>query len=213
MSAKSEALEAAVGHLLAARTAIDAAPSPRRRVEADRAFAQLAALAAPRVRYFIRRYGLVGATEDAEQAGAIALHRAVETYDPLRARFTTHVNWRIRAELQALRHRLYGSRTGGTPILLSLDAPDMADDLTDPDAEIATECGAAALLAARMADRLADDWARRCGGAMRRGSARLVADRALVRRQLIPGDNEARLSAADRHVVRRAFADIALHAA
>ena len=79
-------------------------------VLADRAFARRAALAAPRIRYFTRSYGLSDVAEDAAQVCAIALHRAAERYDPARARFTTYVNWQLRAELQALRLRLHGDQ-------------------------------------------------------------------------------------------------------
>ncbi|HET6523081.1 sigma factor [Sphingopyxis sp.] len=221
MSAKSDALETAVADYIRARTALDAAPGARARGRADRSFARLAALAAPRIRYFTRRYGLVDVAEDAAQVCAIALHRAAEHYDPARARFTTYVNWQFRAELQALRHRLHGDqRCAGrrrVTATLSLDAL-LAEGidawLVDPAAEIETEQGAADNLAARLADRLVADWAdrrraRSCGS---RGDARLAAEKALVRQHLTASDAAARLHESDRHVVRRALADIAHHA-
>ena len=110
MSDRSDALEDAVMALIEARTALDAAPGARARAGVDRAFARLAALAAPRIRYFTRSYGLSDVAEDAAQVCAIALHRAAERYDPARARFTTYVNWQLRAELQALRLRLHGDQ-------------------------------------------------------------------------------------------------------
>ena len=75
---KSDALEVAVTDYIQARTALDAAPGARARALADRNFARLAMLAAPRVRYFTRTYGLTDVAEDAEQVCAIALHRAAE---------------------------------------------------------------------------------------------------------------------------------------
>ncbi|NWN23219.1 sigma-70 family RNA polymerase sigma factor, partial [Escherichia coli] len=63
-------------------------------------------LIAPRIRHFVRQYGLTAHWEDAEQCCAIAVHRAIETYDPAKAQFTTFVNWQIRGELQSLRFRL-----------------------------------------------------------------------------------------------------------
>jgi RNA polymerase sigma-32 factor len=60
MSAKSDAIETAVTDYIQARTALDAAPGVQARVLADRAFARLAALVAPRIRYFTRSYGLAG---------------------------------------------------------------------------------------------------------------------------------------------------------
>lgn len=55
---------------------------------------------------FICDYGLVAHWEDAEQACAIGVHRAIEGYDPQKAQFTTFVNWQLRGELQSLRFRL-----------------------------------------------------------------------------------------------------------
>ncbi len=215
MSEKSEALETAVIDYIAARTLGESAPTPRHRAATDRAFMRLAALVAPRSRYFIRRYGLSGAYEDAEQACAIALYRAASSYDPHRALFTTHINWQLRAELQALRHRLHGDQRRAVHRLagetLSLDADDLRERLVDPDAEMATEGAAADLFAERCADRIADDWARRRNSIVKRGKARLAMERMLVRRQLTTTEPASRLSEADRHVVRRAFADIVRH--
>lgn len=215
MSAKTDALERAVTDLIQARTAADAAPGPRARARIDHAFARLAALAAPRIRYFIRRYGLADAAEDAQQACAIALHRAAEHYDPRRARFTTYVNWQIRAELQALRQRLHGGQ--GRADTLSLDAlgdGDGEDWLVDTGAQDATERAAADRLAALCADRLVAEWATRRRSALRpaRSADKLAAERALVRRQLSGADHRPGcLSERDRHIVRRALADMARH--
>lgn len=227
MSAKSEALEDAVMALIEVRTALEAAPGLRARAAVDRAFARLATLAGPRIRYFTRAYGLADVAEDAAQAGAIALHRAAERYDPARARFTTYVNWQIRAELQALRLRLHGDqRCAGRRAVtatLSFEALAEAEDdawLVDPSAEEAVEQGAADGLAGLVADRLVADWASRREKALLRtprGSsapdrvhAKVRMEGAMVRRQLT--HTEAlieRLGEADRHIVRRAFADIA----
>ncbi|MHA4838950.1 sigma factor [Sphingopyxis sp. MSC1_008] len=209
-----------------ARTALDAVPGARARALADRSFARLAALAAPRIRYFTRSYGLTDVAEDAAQVCAIALHRAAERYDPARARFTTYVNWQFRAELQALRHRLHGDqRCAGrrhVTATLSLDAlqEEGADAwLTDPAAEDATEQGAADNLAALLADRLVEEWASRRRarlGAPRgdesRLETRLAAEKKLVRHHLMVSDGAERLRESDRHVVRRALADIVHHA-
>lgn len=228
MSAKSDAFEQAVAEYIQARTALDAARDARARAVADRAFARLAALAGPRIRYFTRAYGLAEVAEDAAQVCAIALHRAAERYDPARARFTTYVNWQLRAELQALRHRLHGDqRCAGrrhVTATLSLDAlqEDGADDwLIDPVAETATEQCAADSLAGLVADRLVGDWAARRHAALLRTSradsdrveARVAAERALVRDQLLVTDAADRLRESDRHIVRRALADIVRHAA
>jgi RNA polymerase sigma-32 factor len=228
MSAKSDALETAVTDYIQARTALEMAPGARARIRADRAFARLAELAAPRIRYFTRRYGLSDVADDAAQVCAIALHRAAERYDPARARFTTYVNWQLRAELQALRLRLHGDqRTAGrrhVTATLSLEAmqADGADDwLIDPAAEAATEQRAADGLAMLAADRLVADWATRRRATMSRSArhpdarieARVAAEQALVRHQLTVTETTERLSESDRHIVRRALADIARHAA
>lgn len=226
MSAKSDALETAVTDYIRARTALDAAPGARTRALADRCFARLSALAAPRIRYFTRSYGLTEVAEDAAQACAIALHRAAERYDPARARFTTYVNWQLRAELQALRHRLHGDqRCAGrrhVTATLSLDAlqeEDAAAWLVDPAAEDATEQGAADTLAESLADRLVEDWARRRRtrlsahrGDESRMDARLAAEKELVRHHLTVREAAERLRESDRHIVRRALADIVHHA-
>lgn len=225
MSAKSDALERAVTDYIQARTALDAAPGARARVVADRSFARLAALAAPRIRYFTRTYGLSDVADDAAQVCAIALHRAVERYDPGRARFTTYVNWQFRAELQVLRLRLHGDqRSAGrrhVSATLSLDALQDAgadDWLVDPVAEAATEQGAADGLADLVADRLVGEWAmRRRTGLLRssrgdRVEARVAAETALVRYQLTVTEATERLCESDRHIVRRAIADMVRHA-
>lgn len=228
MSAKSDALEAAVTDYIQARTALDMAPGARARMRADRAFARLAELAAPRIRYFTRRYGLSDVADDAAQVCAIALHRAAERYDPARARFTTYVNWQLRAELQALRLRLHGDpRSSGrrhvtaTMSLDALQADGAADWLIDSAAEAATEQRAADGLAMLAADRLVADWATRRRATMSRSArntdarieARLAAEQALVRHQLTVSEATERLCESDRHIVRRALADIARHAA
>lgn len=225
MSEKSDALEAAVTDYIQARTALEAAPGARTRALADRSFARLAALAAPRIRYFTRSYGLADVAEDAAQVCAIALYRAAENYDPARARFTTYVNWQFRAELQALRHRLHGDqRCAGrrhVTATLSLDAlqEDGADAwLTDPAAEQATEKGAADNLAERLADRLVEDWASRrrsrlCASRSdgSRLEPRIAAEKKLVRHHLVVSDAAERLRESDRHIVHRALADIVHH--
>lgn len=228
MSAKSDALEVAVTDYIQARTALEAAPGARTRALADRAFARLAAQVAPRIRYFTRTYGLADVAEDAAQACAIALYRAAERYDPARARFSTYVNWQFRAELQALRHRLHGDqRCAGrrdVAALLSLDALEAdggGDWLVDPAAEPATEQGAADSLAILVADRLVSDWAARRRTGLSRGfranseriEARVAAEQALVRDQLKVTDAVERLRESDRHIVRRALADMVRHAA
>lgn len=105
MSKITDALENEVAIVIANNN--DDAPRTRhQRAAIDQAFTRILKLIAPRIRHFIRQYGLVGHWEDAEQCCAIAVHRAILGYDPAKAQFTTFVNWQIRGELQGLRFRL-----------------------------------------------------------------------------------------------------------
>ncbi len=72
----------------------------------EREFAQLLDLLSPRLAHLVHRYGLTDMREDAEQVCAIGVLRALESYDRGKARFTTHVTWQLRGELQSLRHRM-----------------------------------------------------------------------------------------------------------
>jgi RNA polymerase sigma-32 factor len=72
---------------------------------AELSFQRLLTLLEPRTARLTQRYGLTELAEDARQACAIAVHRALGSYDPQKARFTTHVTWQMRGELQSLRHR------------------------------------------------------------------------------------------------------------
>ncbi|MFM9977353.1 MAG: sigma factor-like helix-turn-helix DNA-binding protein [Sphingomonadaceae bacterium] len=105
MSKTTIALEAAVAAVIE-NTPKDGAASARQRATVDKAFHAILKLIAPRIRHFIRQYGLVSHWEDAEQCCAIAVHRAISGYDPAKAQFTTFVNWQIRGELQSLRFRV-----------------------------------------------------------------------------------------------------------
>jgi RNA polymerase sigma-32 factor len=106
MSKTTIALEAAVAAVLSETTTDATLRTPRQRANIDRAFSQIIKLIAPRIRHFIRQYGLVAHWEDAEQCCAIAVHRAIHSYDPQKAQFTTFINWQIRGELQGLRFRM-----------------------------------------------------------------------------------------------------------
>ncbi|MFZ5746655.1 MAG: sigma factor-like helix-turn-helix DNA-binding protein [Pseudomonadota bacterium] len=105
MSKTTVALEAAVAIVLE-NTPKDGQQTNRQRVNVDRAYASILKLIAPRIRHFVRQYGLTAHWDDAEQCCAIAVHRAIQAYDPDKAQFTTFVNWQIRGELQSLRFRL-----------------------------------------------------------------------------------------------------------
>lgn len=106
MSKTTEALEVAVAAVIANKPVEGVRPTARQRANVDKAFAEILKLIAPRIRHFVRQYGLTAFHEDAEQVCAIAVHRAIESYDPEKAKFTTFVNWQIRGELQSLRFRL-----------------------------------------------------------------------------------------------------------
>lgn len=106
MSKSTELLEAAVAEVIANRPAEGERQTVRQRIMADRAFATVLRIIAPRIRHFIKQYGLTAHWEDAEQVCAIGVHRAIEAYDPEKAMFTTFVNWQLRGELQGLRFRL-----------------------------------------------------------------------------------------------------------
>jgi len=106
MSKITIALEAAVAAVVENRPAEGQRQTARQRANTDRSFATILKLIAPRIRHFIRQYGLTAHWDDAEQCCAIGVHRAIEAYDPAKAQFTTFVNWQIRGELQSLRFRL-----------------------------------------------------------------------------------------------------------
>lgn len=106
MSKITAALEDAVSTIIARDSENDGPLTARQRAEIDRAFVRIMQLIAPRIRHFIRQYGLAAHWDDAEQCCAIAVHRAIQAYDPTKSQFTTFVNWQIRGELQSLRFRL-----------------------------------------------------------------------------------------------------------
>ena len=105
--------------------------------------------------------GLGGTTiEDMTQAGFIAVLRAVDTYDPTKAKFSTYLFQRLRAELSAATG--YSSKTSWFDPLqnaVSLDAPledsedaTLADFIPDPAAAaemdgMEVRIGVAAILA------------------------------------------------------------------
>jgi hypothetical protein len=106
MSKITASLEVSVAAVVAHRPAEGVRATARQRAVIDHAFVHILKLIAPRIRHFIRQYGLIGHWEDAEQCCAIGVHRAIESYDPSKAQFTTFVNWQIRGELQSLRFRV-----------------------------------------------------------------------------------------------------------
>ena len=90
--------------------------------------------------------GLNGTTmEDLEQAGFIAMLRAVDTYDPSRqVRFSTYLFYRLRAEFsaatgQARHDPLQNAVSFDTPLTGDDDSDTFADLIPDPAAEAAIE--------------------------------------------------------------------------
>jgi RNA polymerase sigma-32 factor len=171
MSKTTIALEAAVVRALANAPVEGQPQTNRQRVEADRAFASILKIIAPRIRHFIRQYGLASHWDDAEQCCAIGVHRALQAYDPEKAQFTTFVNWQLRGELQALRFRLMtdqrpsAKKVSATTVSLSAVAHDADGEeygldamLVDEDAVERTEAGAADHMAAATRDKLIEDY-------------------------------------------------------
>ncbi len=177
----------------------DAPQTNRQRVNVDRAFAQILKLIAPRIRHFIRQYGLMAHWEDAEQCCAIAVHRAIEAYDPAKAQFTTFVNWQIRGELQSLRFRLMtdqrpsAKKVEATTISLSAlatspDGEEIAPEamIEDEDALARTEAGASDYLAESAVSTLIDayvDQLRKVGLEALRRRPRPKREEAALRRE------------------------------
>jgi RNA polymerase sigma-32 factor len=171
MSKITIALESAVATVSANMPAEGQAQSARQRAIVDRAFAQIIKLIAPRIRHFIRQYGLVAHWDDAEQVCAIAVHRAIQAYDPEKAQFTTFVNWQIRGELQSLRFRLMTDQRPSAKkveaVTVSLDAIGVGEEgegqsivasIEDEDALERTESAASDYLARQAMASLTDSY-------------------------------------------------------
>ena len=171
MSKTTIALEAAVAVVIENRAAEGERQTARQRANIDRAFAQILKLIAPRIRHFIRQYGLVAHWDDAEQCCAIGVHRAIEAYDPTKAQFTTFVNWQLRGELQSLRFRLMtdqrasAKKVEATTVSLHAIAsgPDgeetsLESIIEDEGAEALTESAASDYLARRATAALIDEY-------------------------------------------------------
>jgi RNA polymerase sigma-32 factor len=171
MSKTTVALEDTVKEILAWK-ANDGELSPARiRRRIDLSFTKIMALIAPRIRHFIKQYGLAAHWEDAEQVCAIAVHRAIETYDPEKAQFTTFINWMIRGELQGLRFRLMtdqrpsARKVAATTVSLNaLTQPTQEDGaapeflIEDEDALARTEASASDYLASSAMRSLMDSY-------------------------------------------------------
>lgn len=171
MSKITVALEAAVATVLENTAQDGERQTARQRANIDRAFAHILKLIAPRIRHFIRQYGLTAHWDDAEQCCAIGVHRAIQTYDPTKAQFTTFVNWQLRGELQSLRFRLMTDQRASAKKVdartVSLHAGGVGPDgeetsleamIEDENAHTLTESGASEYLAKRATTALINEY-------------------------------------------------------
>jgi hypothetical protein len=169
MSKTTDLLEVAVAVVIENTPTGEVRQTNRQRANVDKAFARILTLIAPRIRHFIRQYGLVSHWDDAEQVCAIAVHRAIAAYDPEKAKFTTFVNWQIRGELQGLRFRLMADQRPSakkvSAATVSLDALAMGMDgedgvheflIEDESALPSTEAAASSFMAEGTAQALLD---------------------------------------------------------
>lgn len=132
----------------------------------EREFSRLLGLLSPRIGRLIRQYRLGDLQDDAQQAAAIGVHRALATFDPAKARFSTHVTWQIRGELQGLRHRMRldqrrsavaaGANTVSLEALRSTGDDARTFEIVDDSAMQRAEGGASDLMAWSLIKRLMD---------------------------------------------------------
>jgi RNA polymerase sigma-32 factor len=195
MALVARALEqevATIRGLLAEQSEASELPGPKR-IEIDRSFARIMALIAPRIRHFTRQYGLTDMREDAQQACAIAVHRAIEAFDPAKSRFTTFVSWQLRGELQGLRFRMRTDQRGSArrvqATTVSLDAlhgemgVSLAEMLVDEEAQERTESLASEAMTRSTCHALLDDYF----GQMFQLGARRIEREAVHGRKRRPG--------------------------
>lgn len=210
MSKTTEALQALVSQLIATRAPEGVRPTARQRMETDKVFSAILRLIAPRIRHFIKQYGLTAHWEDAEQVAAIAVHRAIEAYDPEKAQFTTFVNWQIRGEMQGLRFRLMTDQRSSArkveATTISLDGLVHLSDgesvgidalIEDPDALGQVEAGASNYLARSAMEALATQYVRHQRQAEMGRLQRKVKPARNGERTLIPGIVRLKVDAID----------------
>ena len=161
----AQALECEVAAIRALEAALRATGSRggRYSLSIDRHFARLLDLLRPRIAWLTRRYGLSGMREDAEQACAIGIHRAVQEWDPDMARFVTLAYWQMRGELQSLRHRMMldqrqSARSAGmrTISMIGPNGRERAEvaALEDNQAQLSAESGASDAMVRSLIERL-----------------------------------------------------------
>ncbi len=212
MSKTTIAIETAVRELLALRGDEGGPASARQRRDMDRIFLRILTLLAPRIRHFVRQYGLTAHWEDAEQVCAIALHRAVDSYDPAKAQFTTFINWMIRGELQGLRFRLMADQRPSarkvSATTISLDAMAAGGDdegngaaflIEDADAIHLTEASASSYLADNAITMLLDCYTAN----LRRVGLEQLSRRKAPRRAAVVGQPRLKINAVDPDEIRQ----------
>ena len=175
-------------------------------LQIDRHYRRLFELLQPRIAWLTRRYGLANMAEDAEQVCAIAIHRAVQAWEPDKASFSTLAHWQMRGELQSLRHRMMldqrqSARTAGVRTVAwhNKEGTERAEvlALAESGAHQAAERGASDFMARATIDRLLD------------GIDSPTHERALVLEHLF-GEGRARTTdrktrEQHRQIVRRTF--------
>ena len=216
MSKTTIALEAAVAVVIENTPSEGERRSARQRANVDRAFASILKLIAPRIRHFIRQYGLVAHWDDAEQCCAIGVHRAIQAYDPTKAQFTTFVNWQLRGELQSLRFRLMtdqrasAKKVEATTVSLHAitggadgEETSLESIIEDEGAQALTESAASDYLAQRATAALIDEYVahnRRVGIAQLNKRPR---PKRAAARQMVPGVPRLRSESLDPQEVEK----------
>ncbi|XUU61336.1 hypothetical protein ACRAQ6_03420 [Erythrobacter sp. HA6-11] len=156
-----DALECQVERVQLARRLALGQPS----AQEDREFARLLDALSGRMLHLVRVYRLTDILEDARQACAIAVVRALDSYDPRQARFTTHVTWQLRGELQSLRHRvrLDQRRSARSAGITTVQLESLGDDGAQPFEPVddgalpRTEAGASQAMVLQVMDGLLDE--------------------------------------------------------
>lgn len=89
--------------------ASDMGPARRRHAE-DSLIFKMANLLAPTTRKMMRRKAMVELQDEVEQHAGIAIHSALSDWDGEISSFSTHVHWKLRAELRTLELQHYPER-------------------------------------------------------------------------------------------------------
>ena len=211
-SALADALESEVVEIRALEAALTATGSRGGSygLRIDRHYRRILELLQPRIAWLTRRYGLGHCREDAEQACAIGVYRAIGRWEPERARFATLAHWQMRGELQALRHRaMLDQRPAAKAIEARTVSMHRADGSTIADVAMLDEAAALAGTERRAADAMTGDLLRML--LARVGSPE--HERQIVEAAVFAPDTSSSLSRTtrERHrqIVRRTFRNCA----